>query len=210
MQQVGRSLLRCCAGTARVACRCRHPATRRRRFGVPLCSAALPWAGRWPVRGGRNTSGGTSAFRRARCRGLRNPKYRNAAASPRLFVGLASTVCWVWKRRVAFPLSARQRLILFGLWLPGSGPLHGPAAAAPCLGVVSFAASSFPCRDVRERRFQPRWCRARRARCRACCRRTRARRAVLLSHLCLSQRAGHAPRPLRLGRAARGVASARQ
>lgn len=37
---------RCCTGAARVACHCRHPATRQGCCGAPPCSATGPWLGR--------------------------------------------------------------------------------------------------------------------------------------------------------------------
>lgn len=169
VQRVGRSLLRCCAGTARVACHCRHPASSFQ------CSAVRcgPAVGRR-----RHLCGGRPEHllrRVGAVLGLEAPR--------RLF---CAAVLWasLWQR-AAFPLSARQRLVCFGPSLPGSGPLHGlPCAAvggtawlsehrnAPLRCAVGFrrhipaaplvvwalcrsSLPSFPCRGIRGLRFHP-------------------------------------------------------
>lgn len=83
-QQVGRSLPARYAETARVACHCRHPATRRRRFRVPPCSAALPWAGRWPEHQRRRFGGSSSAV------SLAAEPRNTGTLLPRPLVGLSS------------------------------------------------------------------------------------------------------------------------
>lgn len=182
VQRVGRTPLRCCTGTARVACHCRHPATQRRCFCVPPCGAVLLWAGSGSVRGGRNTSGDASVFRRARAVDRGTPEYRNAAASPRGCVGRGSAapafcaaVLWVslwWRAAVSSVAAAALRLFWAVAAVGGTAWLleHRNAAAAvgrlrrhvPATPLFVWTSCCsrllpFPCRGLCGRRFQPRW-----------------------------------------------------